>query len=161
MRPSLSKRAWEGIQRTLSRVLDGDDHVGGHAGAELGTGLIERDAGLEVAIPGRAGGAADGLDVAGEDLAGEGDDSDGDLLADGEVAAIEFADVGADFPILEVGNLRDGHAGADGVADLEGRQAACPIRSVAVGVRLDVDVAGGLGLERHAVDHALLRSCRR
>ena len=39
--------------------LDGDDHVGGHAGAQFGGGLIERDAGFEVAIPGRAGGAAD------------------------------------------------------------------------------------------------------
>ena len=107
---------------------------------------------FEAAVPGRSGGAADVLDLAGELLAGEGDDADGDLLADGEVAAVEFADVGADFPTLEVGDLGDGHAGAGGVAELEGRQLHAPIHHVLVGVLLDVDVAAGLGLEGHVLD---------
>ena len=64
----------------LSRASDGDHDIGAHAGAQIGTGLVERDARFEVAIPGRPGGAADVLDVAGERLAGQRDYRDGDLL---------------------------------------------------------------------------------
>ena len=145
----------QGLGRNPEHVVervDGDHHVGGHAGAQFGGGLIEGDAALEAAVPGRAAGAADILDLAGEGLAGEGDDAEGDLLADGEVAAVEFADVGADFPVLEVGNLGHRHAGARGVAELEGRQLHAVVDHVLIGVLLDVDVAGGLGLERHVLD---------
>ena len=58
-----------------------------------------------------------------------------------EVAAVELADVGADFPDLEIGDLGDGHAGARRVAELERRQLHAPIHHVHVGVLLDVDVA--------------------
>ena len=47
--------------------------------------MIEGDAAFEAAVPGRAGGAADVLDLAWEFFSGEGYDFDGDLLADGEV----------------------------------------------------------------------------
>src|ERR1035437_6975228 len=83
--------------------LDGDDHVGGHAGAEFRSGLVERDPGLKAAVPGGTGSAADVLDFACELLSGEGDDADGDRLTDAEVAAVELSDVGADFPTLEIG----------------------------------------------------------
>src|ERR1019366_8568755 len=145
----------EGLGRNPEDVvegIDGDDHVGGHAGAEFGSGLIERDPGLKAAVPGGAGGAADVLDFAGELLAGEGDDADVDLLSDAEVAAVKLADVGADFPALEVGDLGDGHAGAGDVAELEWGQLHAPIHDVLVGVLLDVDIAAGLRLEGHVFD---------
>src|ERR1035437_3797135 len=44
--------------------FDGDDHVGGHAGAEFGSSLVEGDTGFKAAVPGGAGGAADVLDFA-------------------------------------------------------------------------------------------------
>ena len=123
-------------------------------GRKLGPGLVEGDAALEAAVPGRAGSAAEVLDMAGERLAGEGNHRDRDLLSDGEVAAVELPDCGADLPVFQIGNLGDRHAGAGGIAQLERRQLHAPIHHVLVAVLLDVDVARGLGLERHAVDHA-------
>src|ERR1035441_10081912 len=132
--------------------FDGDDEVGGHAGAKFGGGLKEGDAGLKAAVPWGAGGAADVLDLAGEFPAGEGDDPDGDFLTDAEVAAVELADVGADFTTVEIGDLGDSHAGAGGIAELEGGQLHAPIHHVLVGILLHVDVAAGLGLEGHVLD---------
>ena len=73
-------------------------------------------------------------------------------MTDAEVAAVEFADAGADFPTAEIGDLGDGHAGADGVAELEGGQQHAPVHHVLVGVLLDVDVATGFGFEGHVLD---------
>ena len=84
---------------------------------------------FEVAVPGRTGGAAEGLDFAGELLAGEGHDLERDLLAGAEVAAVELADVGADLPDLQIGNLRDGHAGRAPNRRPGRAAAACPSTS--------------------------------
>ena len=73
------------------------------------------------------------LDVAGELLAGERATT---LTETGwpwaEVAAVEFADLGADFPVLEIGNLGYGEAGAGGVAELEGLERHAPVHHVEV-----------------------------
>src|SRR5262249_9806885 len=132
--------------------VDGDDHVRAHAGAQLRRGLIQRNTGFELAIPRRAGGAADKFYVAGEFTAGESDNADGDRLALVRVAAIELADAGGDFPALEVGDLRYGLAAADVIAELIRRQRHAPVDHVLITILLDVDVAAGLGFERHVLD---------
>src|SRR5207247_1622587 len=53
--------------------VDGDDHVRGHAGAQLGRGLIEGDACFELAVPWWTSGAAEKLDAAGKFASGERD----------------------------------------------------------------------------------------
>jgi hypothetical protein len=79
-----------GNPKDIVEGFDGDDEVGGHAGAEFGSSLKEGDAGLEAAVPWGAGGAADVLDVALEFPAGEGNNPDGDFLTDAEVAAVKL-----------------------------------------------------------------------
>ena len=79
-----------GNPKDIVEGFDGDDEVGGHAGAEFGSSLKEGDAGLEAAVPWGAGGAADVLDFAIEFPAGEGNNPDGDFLTDAEVAAVKL-----------------------------------------------------------------------
>src|SRR5262249_32613172 len=60
--------------------------------------------------------------------------------------------IGADFPAIEIGDLRHRHAGTGRITHLEGRKLHAPIHHVHVGVLLDVHIAAGFGFEGHVVD---------
>lgn len=152
----------ERLRRNPGGVIDGfhgDHKIRSHAGAQLGSGLIEGDAGFEMTVPGGAGRSADVLDMAGERFAGERHHRYVDLLSLRKMAAVEFSHIRAHLPVLHVGNLRDGHARACRIAELKREQLHSPKNNArAERIGQDVNVAAALRLQGHAVDNALIGS---
>ena len=116
------KQRLRGNPDDVVQGFDRDHHVGGHARDAARAPAGPARCGTRTCGPRAARGAADGLHVAGERLARQRHHADRHLLALGKVAAVQLADLGADFPVLEVGNLRHRHAGPGRVAELEGRK---------------------------------------
>ena len=122
MRPSLSKTACAGTHKTFAQRLGGDHDSGAHAGTQLRRRIVDRNLAIEMAIPGRPGGAADILDVARERFFGKGDYGNFGLLPLRQMPAIQLADARTGLPIGQIRNLRHGHAGPNRIAHLQTRQ---------------------------------------